>query len=76
MSRSRKKHSFHGITTSISDKWYKKLFHRKERARVRDKINQRDFDGLEIELPYDDWASSKEGKIFFDKREFPELMRK
>jgi len=76
MSRSHRKHSITGHTTSESDKWYKRFFHRKERARVRNLLSHCQYEELEFELPYDDWSAPKDGKKYFDREEFPELMRK
>jgi hypothetical protein len=62
-----------------SDKWWKRLWHGRMRAMSR--IALHSFDGDSDFLPDHRevdtiWASFKEGKMRFDPREHPELMRK
>ncbi|HUJ09009.1 MAG TPA: hypothetical protein VL171_03215 [Verrucomicrobiae bacterium] len=78
MSRSRRKRSIIGITTSPSEKQDKCIANRKERKRVRVILGQ-DF-SADV-LPHkrevsDVWSMEKDGKRHFDAHKHPKLMRK
>lgn len=79
MSRSRKKTPITGITTSESDKWYKRFFHQKLRSRAHNLLKVGDYENAEYDLPYNDWDTPKDGKRYWHKDkiiEMPELVRK
>jgi hypothetical protein len=78
MSKSKKKTSIGGITTSCSEKQDKRLYNRRFRRICKQIINA-DFD-CEL-LPHlreysNPWAMDKDGKVWFDAKKFPKLMRK
>jgi len=77
MSRSYKKTSIAGIHGSDGEKFYKKVRSGKERAKVRELLAAGEYEDLEEELePWDEWNTSRDGKMWFDQDEFPKLMRK
>jgi len=75
MSNSRKKTPICGMTTADSDKRFKSAEHRRERRAVRQILEAGDGvpDPIEFGNP---WASEKDGKRWFDRSGFPELMLK
>jgi len=79
MSRSRRKNSIKGWTTCRSDKWWKKLASKRLRRHVRELLdlnlfdNVKDLENKEITCSF---TAPKDGKIYFDEEEYPELMRK
>jgi len=75
MSRSKKKTPIMGIA-SDSDARYEKYLHGKRRAKVRELLSHGDFDGAEVELPYDGMDSCKDGKQWFNALFHPEWLRK
>ncbi len=78
MSNSRKKTSIGGITTSCSEKQDKRLYNRRYRHACKQILNT----NFECELlphlrEYSNvWSMDKDGKVWFDAKEFPKLMRK
>lgn len=76
MGKSRRKTPIIGWTKAESDRWYKKLLHGQRRRLVRDAINTGNYEEAEIELPYEEWATPKDGKQVFNPNKHPELMRK
>jgi hypothetical protein len=78
MSRSKRKISISGITTSCSEKHDKRIYNRRFR-RICKQFLHIDF---EIELlPHlreysNPWCMDKDGKKWFDAKKFPKLMRK
>ena len=80
MSRSFRRRSHIGYyLRDNSDRWWKCFWHRKMRAMSH--VALHDFDGDADFLPHQNevssvWCSWKEGKMYFDPREHPELMRK
>ena len=80
MSRSKLKHSIGGWSGALtSDQEFKRLWHRRMRAMIRQRLLEPDCDA--ILLPLDNeagnvWCSAKEVKVFFNAREHPEWMRK
>lgn len=81
MSRSRRKNPFIGSTRAESDKCDKKEYHRRMRAMERESIDRYDLDEDDTVFPDERDASNeydfaKDGKQRFDKKKYPELMRK
>lgn len=77
MTRSYKHTPVVGMTTAESDRGYKKMRASRERARERELIAHGEWDALEHELvPWEVWDTDKDGKMWFDPDEYPELMRK
>lgn len=78
MSRSRKKTSIAGITSSPSEKQDKRIYNRRYR-RVCKQVLQ---SNIEIELlPHlreysNPWSMNKDGKNWFNHKKYPERMRK
>ncbi len=78
MSKSRKKTSIGGITTSCSEKQDKRLYNRRYRHACKQILNT----NFECELlphlrEYSNvWSMDKDGKVWFDAKKFPKLMRK
>jgi hypothetical protein len=78
MSKSRKKTSIGGITTSCSEKQDKRIYNRRYRHAYKQILNT----NFECELlphlrEYSNvWSMDKDGKVWFDAKEFPKLMRK
>lgn len=75
MSRSHRKTPTIGVTKAPSDKAFKPSEHR----RARRALNQIDLtaDDAPHEKQFDDpWRTDKDGKLPFDPKEYPELMRK
>ncbi|MEI5680488.1 MULTISPECIES: hypothetical protein [unclassified Mesorhizobium] len=75
MARSKKKTPICGMTTADSDKPFKAAEHRRERRSVRRALDG----GADVPSPLqfgNPWASEKDGKHWFDRQGFPELMRK
>ena len=78
MSRSVRKTPICGLGAD-SEKIDKMLWHRKMRALIRQRLHN--FDPDLLLLPLDNeagnlWAMGKDGKTYFDPREFPKVMRK
>lgn len=75
MSRSRKKTPIHGITGAPSEAWDKRQWHKRLRARERDRLitdpESEPTHENEISTP---WDMNKDGKVYYpgDKK----LMRK
>lgn len=68
-----------GQLRSDSEKESKMQWHRKMRAMIRQRLHCFDPDTVLLPLEnevVDVWDMGKDGKIFFDQREFPRLMRK
>jgi len=79
MSRSRRKTPIVGIAKSESDKWYKVLWHRINRARLRGLLAHEQYDDADTDTPYNDWNAPKDGKQYLKSEtieRMPELMRK
>jgi hypothetical protein len=78
MSRSVRHHPFCGITTSVSEAWWKAVCSRALRVVIRGRLAHTDPD--ELLLPTAQEARSKwgpkDGKQRFNAVRFPELMRK
>ncbi len=78
MSKSRKKTSIGGITTSCSEKQDKRIYNRRYRHACKQILNT----NFECELlphlrEYSNvWSMDKDGKVWFDAKEFHKLMRK
>ncbi len=78
MSKSRKKTSIGGITTSCSEKQDKRIYNRRYRHACKQILNT----NFECELlphlrEYSNvWSMDKDGKVWFDAKEHPKLMRK
>lgn len=78
MSKSRKKTSIGGITTSCSEKQDKRIYNRRYRHACKQILNT----NFECKLlPHlreysNPWSMDKDGKVWFDAKEFPKLMRK
>ncbi len=78
MSRSRRKTPKMGCASS-SEKRCKQRWHRCMRAHVRVALNQHDLENVllpEIREVSNPWEMAKDGKGWFDPREYPKLMRK
>ena len=78
MSRSRRKLPFIGITTAVSEKEDKRIANRKERRFNRQILHTTVDDTLlrhkcEVGNP---WLFAKDGKIRFDPKSYPDLVRK
>jgi len=79
MSRSRRKTPICGITTAGSDKWFKVSTHRANRARLRFLLAHGDYENAEVDPPYNDYNTPKDGKQILSKetiKRIPKLMRK
>ncbi len=78
MSRSRKKHPIAGITTADSEKQDKRLANRRLRRRVSQTLAS-DCDAEILPTLRDvssPWAMAKDGKVWYDRRRFPGVLRK
>ncbi len=83
MSKSKKKTSIGGITTSCSEKQDKRLYNRRYRRSCKQILNT-DFENTDFEcelLPHlreysNPLSMDKDGKVWFDSKAFPQLMRK
>ena len=78
MSRSKKKISIGGITTSPSEKQDKRIYNRRYRHTYK-QLLQMDFQ-REL-LPHlkeysNPWSMNKDGKKWFDAKKYPKYMRK
>ncbi len=78
MSKSRKKTSIGGITTSCSEKQDKRIYNRRYRHACKQILNTNSECEL---LPHlreysNVWSMDKDGKVWFDAKEHPKLMRK
>lgn len=78
MSRSLRRHPVIGMTTAPSEKEDKQLAHRRHRHRVNQVLGQTPEIPV---LPHrretsDPWDMAKDGKHRFDRRRFPERLRK
>ena len=75
MSRSRKKHAITGVTTARSEKDDKRIINRVIRHKVKSKLRKKNIEELENFLEpekneiMDKWNMSKDGKIWFDKKD-------
>ena len=76
MSRSRRKHSYHGVTCSRSEEWDKKKWHRAYRHACDRMIRKGEEDMPDYREYSDPWGMDKDGKLWFDPEECPKLMRK
>jgi hypothetical protein len=76
MSRSCRKTPITGVTTAESEKAYKQQEHRRERAYVRDALRSGSEEVPGSKEFGNPWSGDKDGKVLFDPREQPELMRK
>lgn len=79
MSRSRKSFPACGITTARSEKLDKRIYNRRFRRRGKQKLMA--FDPEADVLPVlrelsDVWCMAKDGRMIFDPRKHPKLMRK
>jgi hypothetical protein len=75
MSRSRRKNSITGNTTSDSEKYDKRLNNRKMRRQNKLRlINGRDF--VEMKQVSNPYNMDKDGRQMFDPKKHPNLMRK
>lgn len=75
MSRSRKKTPIHGITTAVSEKEGKRIWHKRMRARERDRlITDPESEPTHEREVSDTWGMSKDGKQYYSAD--PKLMRK
>jgi hypothetical protein len=72
MSRSFRHRPFAGITTSDSEKKDKQIEHRAERAAVRESLSAFREPDLRPRGQYWD----KDGKMRFDPKKYPEMLRK
>ena len=77
MARSRRKTPITGRTTAESEKDDKAASHRRLRRVTKQAIHGE----LETTLPVDreltnTWSMSKDGKFYFDQKEYPKGMRK
>jgi len=75
MSRSRKKVSIRG-NGGDSDKFGKKIAHKKFRQAERQAIHHEEDPPIDSREVEDCWSWSKDGKKYFDEEEHPEDMRK
>jgi hypothetical protein len=75
MSRSRRKTPITGITTAPSNKEFKKIEHRRERAVARTAMSSGKEDVLHHKVTGNEWASPRDGKRWWGKAQ-PRLMRK
>lgn len=75
MSRSKKKTPIHGMTTCVSEKKDKRLWHKRMRTHERDRLIT-DPDGVQTHkyAVSDPWTMGKDGKYYWHKH--PDLMRK
>jgi hypothetical protein len=78
MSRSRRKHPFRAITTSESEKQDKRAYNRRFRHAAELALKA---DPTGESLPIlrehsDPWSMDKDGKVRFDSKKYPKLMRK
>ena len=78
MSRSRKRTSISGISTSVSEKQDKRLYNRRYRRYCNIFLRTSDEDACFPILKEHSnvWAMAKDGKRWFDSDEFLEEMRK
>ena len=79
MSRSRRKTPICDWFGCRSEKDEKRVWHRRMRAMIRQRLLEPDFDAILLPLPNEVetvWCMSKDGKSWFDAREHPEWMRK
>ena len=79
MSRSRRKTPVAYWFCCDSEKDDKRLWHRKMRAMIRQRLREPDPDSILLPLDIEAsnvWAMGKDGKARFDPREQPRLMRK
>ncbi len=80
MSRSKRKRSFCGIYGLFdSEQDFKRVWHRRMRAMIRQRLLEPDFDAILLPLDIEAgeiYCSIREGKKWFDAREHPEWMRK
>jgi hypothetical protein len=75
MSRSRRKTPITGMTTARSNKAFKVIEHRRERALTRSAMAVGREDTLHPKMTGDEWASPRDGKQWLGDRH-PKLMCK
>jgi len=82
MSRSRRKNPFCGVTKAESDKKFKQLEHRRERANVSTQVRSFNIEDEDVDIAVNDekfgnrWSSPKDGRIRFNPDKYPKWMRK
>ena len=81
MTRSRRRTPVTGITTSKSEKPYKRDRQGRERTAQRAALKRAKEDGDAPELsaeqvPWNEWITGRDGKFRFDPARHPKLMRK
>lgn len=78
MSRSRKKTPISGITTADSEKYDKRLAHRRLRRRVKQTLAvQPEADVLPaLREVSDPWTMPKDGRYWYDPNRFSGVLRK
>lgn len=75
MSRSRKKTPISGITKSDSEKLDKRDANRRER-RINKELLKKEKELKHIREVSDVWTFNKDGKVVFDEKKYPNMMRK
>ena len=65
----------HPVTVAETDKPFKTIEHRRERAAVRGALVAGD-DVPHVKEFGDPWLSRKDGKVFFDPKKYPQFLRK
>ncbi len=75
MSRSRKKTPISGITKSDSEKLDKRDANRRER-RINKELLKKEKELKRIREVSDIWTFNKDGKVVFNEKKYPEMMRK
>jgi hypothetical protein len=75
MSRSYRKTPVYAQAGCKSAKWFKRQTHQKNRARLLKYLAHEDYDGAEVDPPYDMWSDPRDGKFYdrdhFDGEELP-----
>ncbi len=65
MSRSRRKlYSYHRNAGGGSIRWFKRAHSQKARKLYRIAIRKGNYDKAEEQLPFDEWASPRDGKFY------------
>ncbi|MBF0185183.1 MAG: hypothetical protein HQM06_12470 [Magnetococcales bacterium] len=75
MSRSRRKNSICGSSTAASEKADKQSGNRRNRRINKIRLAQ-EQEPLHRDVICDVWKMDKDGKIWFDRKKWPKLMRK
>lgn len=75
MSRSRKKTPISGITKSDSEKLDKRDANRRER-RINKELLKKEKELKHIREVSDVWTFNKDGKVVFNEKKYPNMMRK